>query len=58
MTNKKQNKIIVIGGGYGGLKAVAKLAKNSNNDVLLLDKNAYHFMQTDVYELIANDCPT
>ncbi|WP_457748904.1 NAD(P)/FAD-dependent oxidoreductase [Sulfurimonas sp.] len=51
----KKNKIIVIGGGYGGLKAVAALAKHETNHITLIDKNAYHFMQTDVYELIANE---
>lgn len=51
----KKNKIIVIGGGYAGLRAVEKLAKNPQNEILLLDKNPYHFMQTDVYDLIANE---
>ncbi len=55
MKAKRSNKIIVIGGGYGGLKAVANLAKHQNNQITLLDKNAYHFMQTDVYDLIANE---
>ena len=55
MNRKTINKIIVIGGGYGGLKAVANLAKHPNNQITLIDKNAYHFMQTDVYELIANE---
>ncbi len=50
-----KNKIIVIGGGYAGLRAVEKLAKNPQNEILLLDRNSYHFMQTDVYELIANE---
>ncbi|MBE0515283.1 MAG: FAD-dependent oxidoreductase [Sulfurimonas sp.] len=53
MLNK--NKIIVIGGGYGGLRTVEKLAKNPQNEILLLDKNSYHFAQTDVYDLIANE---
>ncbi len=50
-----KNKIIIIGGGYGGLKAIEKLSKYKKNEILLFDKNAYHFMQTDVYELIANE---
>lgn len=55
MSNSKSNKIIVIGGGYAGLLAVEKLAKNKQNEIILLDKNPYHFMQTDVYDLIANE---
>lgn len=49
------NKIIIIGAGYAGLVAVEKLAKNPDNNILLLDKNSYHFLQTDVYDLIANE---
>jgi len=55
MSNQKSNKIIVVGGGYAGLRTVEGLAKNPNNEILLFDKNPYHFMQTDVYNLIANE---
>lgn len=48
-------KIVVLGGGYAGLRAVEKLAKNPQNEITLFDKNPYHFMQTDVYDLIANE---
>lgn len=51
----KKNKIIVIGGGYAGLRAVEKLAKNPHNEITLFDKESYHFMQTNVYDLIANE---
>ena len=47
--------IIVIGGGYAGLQAVEELAKNPSNNIKLFDKNPYHYMQTDVYDLIANE---
>ena len=50
-----KTKIIVIGGGYAGLQAVEHLAQDSNNEITLVDKNPYHFMQTDVYDLIANE---
>lgn len=53
MYNNK--KIIIIGGGYGGLEAINKLSKYKKNEIILFDKNSYHFMQTDVYELIANE---
>ena len=51
----QKNKIIVIGGGYAGLRAIEKLAKNPQNEITLFDKQSYHFMQTDVYDLIANE---
>lgn len=55
MSNKNRNKIIVVGGGYAGLRAVERLAKDPLNEIILFDKNPYHFMQTDVYDLIANE---
>jgi len=55
MLENQKHKIIVIGGGYAGIKAVENLAKNPLNEIILLDKNPYHYMQTDVYELIANE---
>ncbi|MDD5157366.1 FAD-dependent oxidoreductase [Sulfurimonas sp.] len=50
-----KNKIVVIGGGYAGLRTIEKLAKNPKNEIVLFDRNSYHFMQTDVYDLIANE---
>lgn len=50
-----KSKVIVIGGGYAGLRALEKLSKVPDFEILLLDKNSYHFMQTDVYNLIANE---
>jgi len=52
---EKKNKIIVIGGGYAGVRAIEKLAKNPQNEITLFDKHSYHFMQTNVYDLIANE---
>jgi len=51
----KSNKIIIIGGGYAGLRAITYLAKNKQNQIILFDRYPYHFMQTDVYNLIANE---
>lgn len=56
MENSQKNKIVIVGGGYGGLKALQALAKDPKNEICLIDKNAFHFMQTDVYDLIANEC--
>jgi len=50
-----KNTIIVIGGGYAGLQAIEELAKEPVNEIKLFDKNPYHYMQTDVYDLIANE---
>ncbi|EQB39798.1 hypothetical protein M947_04275 [Sulfurimonas hongkongensis] len=52
---EKSNKIIIIGGGYAGLRTIEYLAKNKQNQIILFDKNPYHYMQTEVYDLIANE---
>lgn len=55
MKENQKHKIIVIGGGYAGIQTVKNLAKNPENEIILLDKNPYHYMQTEVYDLIANE---
>ncbi len=46
-------KVVIIGAGYGGLRAVEHLAKNPIFDIILIDKNPYHYMQTEAYGYIA-----
>ncbi|MDH4945385.1 NAD(P)/FAD-dependent oxidoreductase [Sulfurimonas sp. C5] len=55
MQKSDKTKIVIIGGGYAGLKALQNLCKDPKYEITLIDKNAYHFMQTDVYDLIANE---
>lgn len=50
-----RKKIVVIGAGYGGVRLVEALSHNEAYEVILFDKNPYHYMQTDVYDLIANE---
>ncbi|MBT3280759.1 MAG: FAD-dependent oxidoreductase [Campylobacteraceae bacterium] len=45
--------IVIIGAGYGGLRAVEKLIKNKNIHITLIDSNPYHYMQTEAYGYIA-----
>ena len=47
------HKIVVIGGGYGGLRAIEKLVPIPNVEITLIDRNAFHYMQTEVYGFIA-----
>lgn len=51
-------KIVVLGGGYGGVLTAKKLAKNfkKNDDVQiqLIDRNPYHTMLTELHEVAAN----
>ncbi|VYU19071.1 NADH dehydrogenase FAD-containing subunit [Clostridium tertium] len=50
-----QNKIVVLGAGYGGVRTAKKLAKKykKNNDVeiTLIDKNPYHTLMTELHEV-------
>ncbi len=48
-------KVVVIGGGYAGLKAIQFLA-DRGLDITLIDKNNYHYLQTEAYDFIANKC--
>lgn len=45
--------VVIIGAGYGGLRAIEKLAKNVNIKITLIDTNPYHYMQTEAYGYIA-----
>lgn len=47
-------RVVIIGGGYGGLKAAQWLANQAGIEVVLIDKNKYHYLQTDAYDFIAN----
>lgn len=54
-------KIVILGGGYGGVLTAKKLAKNfkKNTDVQiqLIDRNPYHTLLTELHEVAANRTP-
>ena len=50
----KSTHVVIIGGGYGGLRALEALAKHPHITLTLVDKNPYHNLQTEVYDFIAN----
>lgn len=45
--------VVIIGGGYGGLRTIEFLAKNKELHITLIDKNPYHYLQTEAYGYIA-----
>ena len=49
----KKKKVIVVGGGYGGLRAVERLAADGRFDITLIDAHPYHYLQTEAYGYIA-----
>ncbi|MDD2266374.1 FAD-dependent oxidoreductase [Sulfuricurvum sp.] len=46
--------VVIIGGGYGGIRAMEHLTHHSQIAITLIDKNPYHYMQAEVYDFIAN----
>ncbi|SEU29851.1 NAD(P)/FAD-dependent oxidoreductase [Paenibacillus sp. NFR01] len=54
-------KIVILGGGYGGVLTAKKLAKKFKNDkeveIKLIDKNPYHTLLTELHEVSANRAP-
>lgn len=46
-------KVIVVGAGYGGLRTVENLVSNDELEITLIDKNPYHYLQTEAYGYIA-----
>jgi len=52
----QRKRVVIVGGGYAGVEALKVLATSGLCDVVLIDQHPYHYLQTDVYELIANEC--
>ena len=48
--NGSRPRVVIIGGGFGGL-ALAQKLKNAPVDVLLLDKHNYHTFQPLLYQV-------
>ncbi len=46
-------KVIIVGASYAGLSAAKKLAQSSDVEVLLIDKNSYHYIQVESYGFVA-----
>lgn len=47
-------RVIIVGASYAGLNALKKLKKNKNIDILVFDKNAYHYAQVESYGLASS----
>jgi len=50
---RTMKRAVIAGGGYGGLRAIEKLVETPGLELVLVDANSYHFMQTEVYGYIA-----
>ncbi len=50
-----KKKLIIIGGGYGGIRAMQGLSSVKELEIVLIDQNPYHYLQTEAYALVANE---
>ena len=48
-----KKEVVIVGGGYGGLRAIEFLVKDKDINITLIDKNPYHYLQTEAYGYIA-----
>ena len=47
-------KVIIIGASYAGLYAIKNFAKLNNIEVIIFDKNPYHYIQVESYGFVSN----
>ncbi len=48
---REKPKVVILGGGYGGVRAALELAKTHKVQVFVVDKNSYHTLPAQYYEL-------
>lgn len=57
----EKRKIVVLGAGYGGILTAKKLAKKAKKavhlEIVVIDKNPYHTMLTELHEVAAERVP-
>jgi NADH dehydrogenase len=44
-------RVVVVGGGFGGIQAVQKLRKHEDLDITLIDRRNFHLFQPLVYQV-------
>ena len=47
-------KVVILGGGYGGIAVLRQLKDLKDVEITLIDQNPYQFLQPEVYNFIAN----
>lgn len=51
MDNTSTKKVVIIGGGFGGVNLARYLSKDKNFDIVLVDKNNYNFFPPLIYQV-------
>ena len=46
-----RERVVIVGGGFGGLQMARKLSRNNDYQVVLIDKNNYHQFQPLFYQV-------
>jgi NADH dehydrogenase len=49
--NKITKKIVIVGGGFGGISAATRLARDSRHSVTLIDRRNFHLFQPLLYQV-------
>lgn len=50
-----KKKLFIIGAGYAGIRTISNLSKYKDIEINLIDKNSYHYLQTDVYDYLTSE---
>lgn len=58
MAEKNSESIVVLGAGFGGLKAAISIAKKTRKEVILIDRNDYQTFTPTLYEIAATSKET
>ena len=53
MAREPKTRVVVVGGGYAGVKALAELSRYRDLEVTLLDRSRLHYLQPETHEFIA-----
>ncbi len=48
-----KKRVVIVGGGYAGIRAMQHLSTLPYISVTVIDKNPFHYLQTEAYALIA-----
>lgn len=48
-----KKKVVIVGGSYGGIRALENLYKHPDIEIYIIDKNPFHYLQPEVYGYVA-----
>ncbi|ACT91533.1 FAD-dependent pyridine nucleotide-disulphide oxidoreductase [Dyadobacter fermentans DSM 18053] len=49
--NMEPKKVVIVGGGFGGINLAQKLSRNKSFEIVLVDKNNYNFFPPLLYQV-------